>query len=250
MISRRNFIKTTTAATLGTTLNSVCSSANAKQRHGEEPVTVSKRIEPFYPGWAYNHGIGEGFAKVAFYVDEHGQASEYFVIEYSQKAFADEFMKVLPKWKFKPANKFGKPIKTVCHAYWEFLPDRPIVTNALFDTSKRIKKSDKHSRRDLLVREESELDSKPRMLAFPEVVASQGFDESKLTDAKVSVSCEFYIDSEGAVALPVITDSGANELNEHFAAAFSQANFERPIADGKPAIAFLKKTYLISVTVK
>lgn len=222
--------------------------AKNKQNKGEEQVTVSRRIEPFYPNWAYNHGIGEGYAKVAFYVDENGQASEYFVIEYSLKAFADEFMKVLPKWKFEPAHKFGQPIKSVCHAYWEFIPGRPIVTNALFDTSKRIKKSDKHTHRDLRVHGEPELDSKPRMLSFPEVIAPQGFDKSKLANGKISVSCEFYIDAEGSVTLPVITDSGAPELNEHLAAAFSQATFERPTVDRESTIAFLKKTYLINVT--
>ena len=224
--------------------------AKNKQSNGEEQVTVIKRIEPFYPNWAYNNGIGEGYAKVAFYVDEDGQPSEYLIIEYSKIAFGDEFMKVLPKWKFEPAHKFGKPIKSVCHAYWEFYPNRPIVTNALFDTSKRIKKSDKHTHRDLRVHAESELDSKPRMLVFPEVVAPQGFDKSKLTDGKVSVSCEFYIDAEGNAALPVITNSGAPELNNHFAEAFSQAKYERPTVELKSTIGFLKKTYLINVTVE
>ena len=224
------------------------SGAKKKANKDEEPIVLKKRIEPFYPNWAYTHAIGEGFAKIAFYVDEEGNASEYFPIEYSHKAFADEFMKVLPKWKFEPAYRFGKPVKRVCRAHWEFLPDRPIVTNALFDTAKRIEKADAHNKRDLMYHNESELDAKPRMVAFPEVVAPADFDASKLKDGKIQVSCSFFVDKDGAVTLPVIMRVGAPELEQAMEDAFKQAAFERPLVDGEAAIAFLEKTYLINVT--
>ncbi len=220
-----------------------------KKKGTYQPVAVKREIEPFYPNWAYNNGIGEGFAKVAFYVDENGEASEYLVVEYSHKPFAESLMTVLPKWKFEPAHQYGAPVKSVCHAYWEFLPDRAIVTNALFDTNKRINRGDAHSRRELRYFKESKLDSKLRMIAFPEVVAPQGFDSAKLEDNKVTVRCEFYVDTEGSVALPTVNHSSVPELNPQLVEAFKKAIFERPLANQKPAIGFLEKTYKINVTV-
>ena len=110
---------------------------------------MKNEIEPIYPGWAYQNGIGEGFARVAFYVDENGVASDFLVIEYSHKAFATSFLNTLRHWDFEPAYYKGQAIKSVAQAYWEFLPDRAIVTNALFDTSKRIEGTDAHGYREL-----------------------------------------------------------------------------------------------------
>lgn len=214
-----------------------------------QPVTVKREIEPFYPNWAYNNGIGEGFAKVAFYVDESGIPSDYLVIEYSHEAFADSFMDALPHWKFEPAHEFGKPVKSVCRAYWEFLPDRAIVTNALFDTSKRIQRKDAHNYRELKTYNERKLDSKLNMVAFPEIVAPKGFDSSQLEGDKVKVICHFYVDTEGVVALPSIIESSVPSLNERLANGFAQAVFDRPLFKKKPAIAWMEKTYLINVTV-
>ena len=55
--------------------------AKRKQANGDEAIAVNKRIEPFYPNWAYNNGIGEGFAKIAFYVDENGNAFKQAAFE-------------------------------------------------------------------------------------------------------------------------------------------------------------------------
>lgn len=55
----------------------------SKKPESFETVSVKKEIEPIYPGWAYQNGIGEGFARVAFYVDENGVASDFLVIEYA-----------------------------------------------------------------------------------------------------------------------------------------------------------------------
>lgn len=148
------------------------------------------------------NGIGEGFARVAFYVDENGVASDFLVIEYSHKAFATSFLNTLRHWDFAPAYYKGQAIKSVAQAYWEFLPDRAIVTNALFDTSKRIEGMDAHGYRELDFYAEKKLDSKLKMVAFPEVIAS----------------------------------------------AFKSGVFERPLHKGMPAVALMRKTYLIHVT--
>ena len=220
----------------------------SKKPESFETVSVKNEIEPIYPGWAYQNGIGEGFARVAFYVDENGVASDFLVIEYSHKAFATSFLNTLRHWDFEPAYYKGQAIKSVAQAYWEFLPDRAIVTNALFDTSKRIEGTDAHGYRELDFYAEKKLDSKLKMVAFPEVIAPASFDTRILKDSKVKALCEFYIDTEGSVALPMILDSSVPALNDLIASAFKSAVFERPLHKGMPAVALMRKTYLIHVT--
>lgn len=215
----------------------------------EKGVTVRHKTQPFYPQWAYNNGIGSGYAKVAFYVDEAGEPSEFLVLEYSHQAFVEELLKAVTAWDFIPAHRAGEPINSVCHAYWEFHPDRPIYTNALFDTAKRVSKSGDSSFRALRSVGEEALDAQPRMIYFPEIIAPDSFDSSALQDGKVAVTCEFYLDPEGQVALPVILGSSAPGLNPRVLAAFKQCLFERPSSDGKAVVAVLRKTYLLTVTV-
>ena len=209
------------------------------------PIVVKRRIPPTYPNWAYTHGIGQGYAEVAFYVDELGELSDFLMIEYSHEVFADSLLKSVQGWEFQPAYKKGRPVKSVCQAYWEFYPDRPIETNALFDTSKRMEGLDKPDFRKLKYRKEAELDEKPRMLRFAEIVVPEGY---RLADPKarsLTVRCNFFIDGNGQVALPVVEASSDPALDYEVMEAFKRALFEPPIYKNKPTVAWMEKTYMI-----
>ncbi len=245
---RRHLLRITISVMIGLSLGGTSGLAKKEKNRTEQPVSIKREIEPFYPNWAYNNGIGEGFAKFAFYVDEQGNASEFVAIEYSHKAFADSLAIVLPKWRFEPAHKYGVPVKSVCQAYWEFLPNRPITTNALFDTGKRIDRKDAHRYRELNYHSENKLDRNIRMISFPEVVASADIEASAVPDNKVKVRCQFYVDTEGSAVLPIILECSVPQLENQILAAFKQAVFERPLFKESPAIAWMDKTYLIHIT--
>lgn len=73
-------------------------SADAKPKGDRfEPVSVKRRIEPNYPQRAYASGISRSFARVAFYVDERGNASDFLSVEYMHESFAEELLKVVGK---------------------------------------------------------------------------------------------------------------------------------------------------------
>lgn len=221
----------------------VLPAASAKPKAENSSVTIKRQIEPRYPSMAYTHGISSGFAKIAFYVDEHGEASDFFPIEFSHEMFADELMSTVLKWDFTPAKNNGAAVKSVCHAYWEFLPDRAIETNALFDTSKRIDGKGSNSFRQLKYREDSELDTKTGMLAFPGLIINRGSDIIDQDRETVRARINFFVDQQGRVILPHILDSSDPQVNERLETALKNAAFSIPTYQGEPTIALVERTY-------
>lgn len=206
-------------------------------------VSIKRQIEPRYPAWAYTHGISSGYAKIAFYVDEYGTASDFFPIEYSYEAFADELMSTIQKWNFIPAQQGKVPVKSVCHAYWEFLPDRAIETNALFDTSKRINGKKSQSFRTLKYREDAELDTRIGMTAFPGLAIVSGSELLAKDRKSVRATVSFFVNQNGEVVLPHIVDSSDPQVNEQLEDAFKKAAFNLPTYKGEAAIGLLERTY-------
>ncbi|MBK1877334.1 energy transducer TonB [Pelagicoccus mobilis] len=217
-------------------------SVEAKSKK-EQGITVRRQIEPMYPAWAYNHGVSKGYAKIAFYVDEHGEISELLPIEYSHLAFAEELMTTVQKWEFRPARKQGKAIRSVCHAYWEFLPDRPIETNALFDTSKRMDGESGGEPRELKYCEDSELDARIGMLSFPGLVLQKGTVQTEEGLDRVRARVSLFVNQRGEVALPHVVDSTHPELNAKLEAALKRAGFAIPTCEGEAVLALLERTY-------
>lgn len=209
----------------------------------EGEVRVLRQFEPRYPLWAYNHGVSKGFARVAFYVGEDGEISELLPIEYSHAVFGEELMSSVLKWKFQAAERDGKPFQSVCHAYWEFLPDRPIETNALFDTAKRMNVAGRDSARELKYRKGKELDRKVGMLSFPGLLVSLGDSSVEAGLEQVRARVSFFVTERGEVALPYVVDSSYPDLDDRLEIGLKQAGFAIPTFKGKPTIALLERTY-------
>lgn len=206
-------------------------------------VVVKRQIEPRYPAWAYNHGVSKGFAKIAFYVDEEGEISELMPIEYSHEAFAEELMTTVLKWSFRPARQDGQPVKSVTHAYWEFLPDRPIETNAFYDTAKRMGEAGNAGGRAFKYREGGELDSRIGMLSFPGLMVQVGDLAVEAGLESVRARVVFFVKERGEVALPKVLDSTHPKLDSRLEAAMKVASFAVPTYEGEATLALLERTY-------
>lgn len=214
----------------------------------DEPVRVNRRIEPRYPLKAYHEGISSGYAAVAFYVDDIGRASDFLAVEYSRKMFADELMKVLPKWDLEPAKLGGGSVKSVCRAYWKFYPDRPVVTDVISHVGRKMDGRNRESYRELKLCSEKDLDEPIRMRIIPPIVAA---DASKLKGQDVDTvlfRSRFYVDTTGQVRLPEILESTEPSLESAMLDSLRNAWFDIPLHRKKRAVVYLDKTYRVPVT--
>jgi TonB family protein len=70
------------------------------------PVSMPK------PGYPYEilQLEGEGAVRFVMVVNDRGNVSQYHVVYADDQRFAEAILKVLPKWRFKPATKDGKNV--------------------------------------------------------------------------------------------------------------------------------------------
>ncbi|MDQ8185758.1 hypothetical protein [Pelagicoccus sp. SDUM812002] len=215
---------------------------SASERY--EPVSVKRQVEPNFPRWAYSNGVSRGFARVAFYVDEEGHASEFMPLEFTHSAFSDELLRVVRKWKFEPAYFEGRPIKSVCRAHWEFLPDRPVQKILATGSEFHFSNSSGLASQSVSLSDEGGLDRSVSMVAFPPIVLE---GSSSDVDDFVQATCSFFVDTDGSVGLPVVEFSSEPRLDEFVVSALKHSAFERPMLDGEPSVAWLRKTYRIPI---
>jgi protein TonB len=71
------------------------------------------KIEPKYPLKQYNDGT-EGHVKFTAVVNENGKLEDINITESVPKGVFDDYaINALEKWRFRPAKKNGKPVKSI-----------------------------------------------------------------------------------------------------------------------------------------
>ena len=86
------------------------------------PQTVSA-IQPFYPYRAKRLST-VGYVTIRFLVDTNGDVSKLSIVESSPNGIFDQSVRdTVPKWKFRPGRKDGKPVRTWLRKTIEFTLD-------------------------------------------------------------------------------------------------------------------------------
>jgi len=89
---------------------------NTKARFGmdevdQKPVSIAV-LKPYYPFSARRRGI-EGYVTVRFLVDRMGKARELTILDAKPPGVFDRAVqKTVPRWRFKPGKKAGRPVDT------------------------------------------------------------------------------------------------------------------------------------------
>ena len=89
---------------------------NTKARFGmdevdQKPVGIGV-LKPHYPFSAKRRGI-EGYVTVRFLVDRMGKARELTILDAEPPGIFDRaVLKTVPRWRFKPGKKAGRPVGT------------------------------------------------------------------------------------------------------------------------------------------
>ncbi|MFP3911338.1 MAG: TonB family protein [Desulfobacteraceae bacterium] len=77
----------------------------------QKPVSIAA-LKPHYPYRARRMGI-EGYVTVRFLVDREGKAQEVTIMDSEPEGvFEQSVRKTVPRWRFKPGKKAGRPVDT------------------------------------------------------------------------------------------------------------------------------------------
>ena len=93
---------------------SISSTSPAKNRLEEEalPVLISMARPIAYPGWARHKGL-EGLLVAVFEILEDGSVGQWQIVKSTGDELLDKAaVKAFLTWKFQPAMKNGRPVKS------------------------------------------------------------------------------------------------------------------------------------------
>jgi protein TonB len=78
----------------------------------DEPPVLNKWVEPFYPEYAKQNNI-EGLVKVRVTVKASGGVEDVRIVESTDRVFDDAALEAARQWRFKPARKDGKKVRSM-----------------------------------------------------------------------------------------------------------------------------------------
>ena len=86
-----------------------------------------------FPGKAYAQGVSTGRATVGVELGADGKPEDFLLIRYSQPYFGDALMHRAREMSYKPLRIKGSAVPGRFDIGYQFTPDLPVVTNAMFD---------------------------------------------------------------------------------------------------------------------
>lgn len=187
-----------------------------------------------FPHEATVVGFGSGEAHLVVAVDATGVLTDCLVIGYTHRAFADEAVRTVKKWKYEPARLHGEPVPVVAKIDFVFEKEGlTVVTQSLeenLDSRYHEMEKDNYAYRLYKL---SELDHLPTPVhvvqpAYPAEWAAKGIVGV--------VSVEFYIDETGRVRMPGVAGGAPAPLADLAVAAVQQWQFEPVTCKGKPVL--------------
>lgn len=78
----------------------------------DEPPVLDKWIEPIYPEYAKQHNI-EGKVQLRITVSASGGVEDARVLETTDRMFNEPALRAAREWRFRPARKDGKKVRSV-----------------------------------------------------------------------------------------------------------------------------------------
>ena len=98
------------------------------------PPKLIKQTKPSYPDEAFRRGI-QGIVLLQFVIDIDGRVQHPTVLE-SVPGLDEAALKCIKKWRFSPAQEFGKPIPTVAKSPMSFCIEEKGCNGARVESKK------------------------------------------------------------------------------------------------------------------
>lgn len=201
---------------------------------GVQLLKIQHRVDPIFPYHLMQAGVDNGKVRVIVSTDRDGNMSEWLVIGYTRKEFADASVVAIKQWKFEPAVYQGEPVGTVVEINFDFSAQGVVVT-----TSNPVELVEAQAIR-MASNRFIYLPCSPRDLdqALTPVttVAPHYPIELEKEGVRGKVRIDFFVDEAGAVRLPCGSAGQNNILIGLAMDALRQWKFTPPTRQGRPVL--------------
>lgn len=232
-------MKTVLAALAATVLAAVGSAQNISAEPAHQPLKIIQTVAPAYPPGQLLAGTTEGEARIAISVDETGRLTEWLVLAFSDRAFADAALAALRQWRFEPARRADGPVSARSELTFNFEAHGVVISHTVSSFMQAyLRRLERHYAYAPCAR--AEIDQPPALANF--VPPAYGKDMARRGIAG-SVTVEFYIDETGAVRLPAIVASDHDDLSALTVDALRHWKFAPPTRNGHPVLVKVQQRF-------
>ncbi|MDB2499314.1 energy transducer TonB [bacterium] len=167
-----------------------------------ESLEVIHSVLPAYPTGITFEGIFDGSAQVVVNVNELGEVEDVYLASYTHSLFGQFAAEYIQKWKFKPAKLNGEPLSVIKPFDFEFEDRRGVFAMGIREAAaSKLRFSNFVNEKRIY--SPIELDGIPEPISmkqpyYPEEFKGQG--------VKGSATVLFYIDEEGNIRMPHVTE--------------------------------------------
>ena len=195
-----------------------------------ESLKIIQTTHPSYPMRLTQIGLYEGYVRLLIAVDYMGEINDVFIEEYTHETFAELARESVWQWKYVPAKVNGEPTTVVKALDFRF-EDRTGLHSVDIMAAAADKLGLNRMYGKKRVYSIKDLDEVPEPI---EVVKPKYPMEFKDEGVEGAASVMFYIDEEGRVRMPHISEFTHQEFAELALVAVKQWKFKPPIRHGKP----------------
>ncbi|MFI5337978.1 MAG: TonB family protein [Opitutales bacterium] len=197
-----------------------------------QQLNLVKYVPPEFPPVLQVEGVPSGIVVLAIGRDSQGVPQDLLVLESTHPAMTEAALNAVRQWRFAPQNDgvTAGPRPVLVRLSFSIHGVVLIYSSA----GKELTAEEAIERNQpIKVKSAASLADKPRALhqpmpGYPAQLAGR--------DLEGEARVEFYIDGDGRVRLPHVTEATTSEFGDAAVAAVSQWRYEPPRDHGQPAV--------------
>lgn len=206
----------------------------------DKPMVIRQRMDPIFPRTLLAN-VTKGEARLVINVDAEGKLKDYLVVGYTKKEFADATVMALKTWTFEPAISNGQPTPVVSDINVEFEATGVVVsmtaTEAVASMYYWWERNASFEYHPVAMQNIDRIPLPQNVVApvYPKELANLGVSGD--------VTILFYINEEGQVKMPAVTEAPDMRLADLAMSALTQWKFEPPTRKGRPVLVRALQTF-------